>query len=446
MIGSEPLYAYPGVSDGEDRKTASPGQREPHAPDRIDALAGTRALPDWVSRMEFYALCGVLLVIPLWESPKSVLLGLALLIRLGRLIWERRLFSRPPDRVEILLLGLAGVALLSTLVNLPYPHGFRGFLDTGRNLVLCWLLYSHPLSRPRTLALALCAIAGTLLADLYALWELHGGARTALELHSVGIVTHSALYQGMVALLACGFLLDALGRQAGPWVVLGWGLVSLALILILFLMGSRGAILALLLSLGVLLLIFRQRRVLALAALALGFGLLAASLSTQNPYLNVMREKLAQWEQGQLPVPDQVRIAIWRVALKQIQAGDSPWLGLGPRNFGSIPVERFHFDPPLPEGISYQNHAHNLLLNKLVEEGLLGLAVFLAFLGLVSARLVRVLRMGTPDWRWVGAFGALMVPVVGGLFNTPFYHEHALLAMALMALFLRDLRPWRSAA
>jgi hypothetical protein len=44
------------------------------------------------------------------------------------------------------------------------------------------------------------------------------------------------------------------------------------------------------------------------------------------------------------------------------------------------------------------------------------------------------------DWSWFAALGALTIPIVGGMVNTPFFQEHAILAMALMAIYLGSRR------
>jgi O-antigen ligase len=132
-----------------------------------------------------------------------------------------------------------------------------------------------------------------------------------------------------------------------------------------------------------------------------------------------------------------------RVALAQFSQTDSPWLGIGPRNYRSIDLSRLTFDPPLrlPVAQGKLNHAHNLFLTKLVEEGLFGLVAFLSLIGVVLYELFTALRGGRwYDWRWFAALGALTIPIGGGMVNTPFFQEHAMLAMALMAIYLGSRR------
>jgi O-antigen ligase len=398
--------------------------------------------------MEFYTACALLVVLPLSEALKSALLALLLILVLWRLGAARNFFSRRPDIVEWVLIGLLGASMLSTLLNLPYNGPFKGVLDSFRYIALFWVFYRRPWSLQQLKTLAFCILAGVLLADLLSLYELYSGKINALELHSVGVVTHSSLYQGMAGVLAAGFLIAALQQGKAAWrELLFWSVLLFLLTLFLFMMGSRGGILAYGLTLVGALLLLKQRLALLFTLIAVGCSVLLAGLMAHNANQTYMQEKLRQLTlEGQLPEADQIRLSNWRVAIKQITQGDALIVGLGPRNFSAIQVERFDFDPPLPAGVTFQNHAHNLFLTKAVEEGLLGLSVFVLFLSLAAHRLYREFRLGKADWLWVGGLGALMIPVLGGQFNTPFYQEQAMLAMSLMALFMGRARHARASA
>ncbi|HEX4798214.1 MAG TPA: hypothetical protein VFV04_02895 [Burkholderiales bacterium] len=87
-------------------------------------------------------------------------------------------------------------------------------------------------------------------------------------------------------------------------------------------------------------------------------------------------------------------------------------------------------------------HAHNMFLNKLVEEGIFGLIAMLAFFVFPARALFRDWRADRwKNWLWLSGMGALVVPVVSGSVNTPWYNEHALLAMIVLALYLSSRNP-----
>jgi O-antigen ligase len=176
----------------------------------------------------------------------------------------------------------------------------------------------------------------------------------------------------------------------------------------------------------------------AVLVVAAGFGML--KFSAAGNVLATIQTRFASERMSQSNLEHYDNI---RVALAQVRQTDSLWVGIGPRNYRSIDLSRLTFDPPLrlPVAQGKLNHAHNLFLTKLVEEGLIGLVAFLAFIGVVGYELFKALRnRNWYEWRWFAALGALIIPIVGGLVNTPFYQEHAMLAMALMAIYLGSRR------
>jgi O-antigen ligase len=288
------------------------------------------------------------------------------------------------------------------------------------------------------------AITWGVLAGLaFAVFELVSARRPALELHSAGVVTQSAMYVSMAAMLTFGMALvrwlprgapAAPERPAWPWVA-----TFALLLLALLVMASRGALLALAPALLVVALMVRRAKLwsaLALgAAVVAAAGLLVVHLGGRG-VAQSLKERLAGERLAQSNLE---RMENYRIALAQIRQGEAAWLGIGPRNYHSIDLASLRFDPPLRLGEAARklNHAHNVFLTKLVEEGIVGLAAFLAFWGLVAQRLYAAWRADAwYAWHWIAAWGAAAVSLVAGSVNTPFYQEHAMLAMALIALHL----------
>ena len=270
-----------------------------------------------------------------------------------------------------------------------------------------------------------------------------------LELHSAGILTQSVMYVSMVFVLALGvFLVRWLprggsvdtGRRRWPW------LASLLMMsAALAVMSSRGAFLALALILAGLALLVNRARFWALltgGVVVVITALLTIQLLDGGRITASARDRL---NRERFAVSNLEHYEYMRIGMAQVREGGSLWFGIGPRNFRSIDVSRLHFDPPLRLSEAQRTslgHAHNLFLTKLVEEGIAGLAALVFFFGLVARGLWRAWRRQEwYDWRWFAAFGALGVPVIAGFVNTPFYQEHAMLAMALMAIFMQSSQP-----
>jgi O-antigen ligase len=400
------------------------------------------------ARLEFYLLCIVLFVLPTMETPKTIALVLYLIV------WTVRHFSFAdlqrfrPHAVEVCLMAMLAASAASTAFNWPFPNGAKGFSDTLRYVLLFWCIYRAGYSAAQQRTLAYATTAGLVVGLAVATFELATGRRALFELHSAGILTQSAIYLSVVFVLAFGvFLTRWLPRGPEPVAKTSlwpWVLAMAAMLLALVVMGSRGAILAL--ALTVLFIAVCVNRARLWTALALGVVLVAAAgfgmLKFSAPG-NLLATIQSRFASERMLLSNREHYENVRVALAQVRQTDSLWMGIGPRNYRSVDLARLTFDPPLrlPGAQGKLNHAHNLFLTKLVEEGLLGLVAFLSLIGVVLYELFMALRGGRwYDWRWFAALGALTIPIGGGMVNTPFFQEHAMLAMALMAIYLSSRR------
>lgn len=400
---------------------------------------------DATAKLEFYLLCVVLFVLPTLESPKNIALALYLIVWTARRFSFTKLPQFRPHAIEVCLLAVLAASAASTALNWPFPNGVKGLSDTLRLTLLFWCIYRAGYDDRQHRVLAKAVTAGLIVGLAFGVFELATGRRSALELHSAGVLTQSAMYVSTVFVLALGIYLTrwlprgsiaGIGRRRWPW--LASLLVMSAALLV---MGSRGAFFALALILVCLALLVNRARFWALlagGALAVITALFAIQSVDEGGRITASAHARLSLER--FAVSNLERIGYMRVAVAQVREGGSLWFGIGPRNFRSIDVSHLHFDPPLrlsERQRTSMNHAHNLFLTKLVEEGAAGLAALVFFFGLVARGLWRAWRRKEwYDWRWFAAFGALGVLVIAGSVNTPFYQEHAMLEMALMAIFM----------
>jgi len=143
------------------------------------------------------------------------------------------------------------------------------------------------------------------------------------------------------------------------------------------------------------------------------------------------------------------RDLIWNRGLVAWRA--TPWFGVGPDNYSQI-NERDLRAQLAVEGKTYNPkefagapHAHNLYINTLVERGIVGLGALLAVL----------ITWGMTLWRrrpqagmepallmlWCASFSGWLVTVLIGAVNTTLHHEHALLALMTLGLWLSAMSP-----
>ena len=393
----------------------------------------------FTEKLELALLCILLFVLPTLESPKTLALLLYVMVWAGRHASWTGLSRFRPDRIELVLLAMLTVGLISTVMNWPFPNGSKGVRDTIQYVVLFMCIYRAGYSETQQRLLGCAIVLGVLVGLVYGVVEVLQGTRNQLEFHSAGIVTQSSIYLGIAAVTGIGFVVAALhGQGSGGRRLWFWVAVTAAMIIGLFAMGSRGAMIAFVIIVFLLLVIMKEKRLwyataIVLVAAVASAIILPSSFQSSRPYTKLEQAVT----QKKMPAGDQERMHVWRVTMAHLKHGEHPWFGVGPKNFHSIDATAVALPEQLQPGGFRLTHAHNMFLNKLVEEGIFGLGTLLLFFGLVVASLMRRARSGgLHRWTWIAAIGALLMPAIAGSFNTPFYREHALLAMAVLAVYL----------
>jgi O-antigen ligase len=141
------------------------------------------------------------------------------------------------------------------------------------------------------------------------------------------------------------------------------------------------------------------------------------------------------------------RDGVWRMGLAAWEK--YPWFGVGKDNYGLITHELVRSwraeagrDYDASRYVRFP-HAHNLFVNTLVERGMVGFAGLAALLLAWLAALLRHRprpQQGDFAWlAWGGAASAWFVTVAVGMVNTTLHHEHGLLAVLLLGLWLQTL-------
>jgi O-antigen ligase len=396
--------------------------------------AAQRRLAD----VEYWLLCALALVLPLLEAPKNVLLVLILVTALARRLPGGGGPYPGLGWVGAGLLAMIAASALSTAVNWPFENGTRGLKDVASQCLVFWAVYSAGLRQRQKLRIAEMVVVGVLAGLAWGAWDVVLGRKSHLQFHSAGIVSQSALYLGIAFVMTLSIAAStayAGPRSEHPRSALWWA-SSGAMLAMLLIMGSRGPIIAALLSVIAVGLASKRRKLLIGAGVVAAAGVILSGIVSGKFDQERAIQKTEQLLSGQLAPADAERVDYWRIALKQVAQGNSLVFGVGPRNYAGVDYSRMHFDPPLTTTVR-PSHAHNLFLTKLVEEGVLGLGAFLFFLGAVAFRLLAgARRHESREWTWSAAVGALIMSVVAGSVNTPWYQEHALLAMMLLALCL----------
>lgn len=372
-------------------------------------------------------------VLPSLETPKIIFWAMYILVFLIRRYREHGFTFNIPDVITVSVIALFLVSLLSTFINWPLEKRFSGTFDTLSYCALFLCLYHGGYTGRQKKSIALVIILGVLAGLLFGLNEFTSGITTSLGFHSAGVTTQSSIYLGIVIITALGLQADS----ESSFLSITFLSVSLFLMgVALLYMGSRGAIFAVLICIIFSLFFFRNRRFL-LTSLTLIAAVVSTSYFLINAYpTNINKpEHRERFSVERFNKSDNERLENWHIAVKKISTGKDLIWGIGPKNYLTIDPQNLGIESAFYLRTGQMHHAHNLFLTQWVEQGLLGLCALLTFIFLVISRLIknwRYCRESNKQWVWMSGLGGLAVPVIAGFFNTPFYQEHAMLAMVLM--------------
>ena len=406
----------------------------PAAANPVAAKTGAR-------KLEFWILAALFLCLPLFEAPKNIFWGLYLVVWFANRARARDFGGRWDAWDTLITVWIASGFVVAAFAGL-HRSEWHGALDLVRYGSVLWLLKRSRLSEREIGWLLGALAAGTALALLQGYWRLLvAHSRQFLELHSVGFVNHSAIYLAILLGAAVSVVAAYWHRlraftRAGATMLLAFFAVSLVVT------QSRTAI-AVALAFVVLLGIAwwpRSRRVTLVTILATAAIVVVALVAR----VNVVMKHEARISEGNVLA---YRVQVWNTARAAWQR--FPLFGVGMDNYSVIESEavrqwRAEAGKPFDEK-SFKvktGHAHSLYYNTLAERGAVGFAALAAVLLAWAWTLVRRYPGRSGDDRawalWGGALSGWLVSVFAGVGNTTLHHEHALLAMILLGLWLGD--------
>lgn len=394
--------------------------------------------------VELWILAALLFCLPLFEAPKNILWGLYVVVWITGRARARDMGGRWDAWDTLIALWIASGFAVAAFAGVQYDE-WRGALDLVRYGLLLWLLKRSRLGERGIWWLLGALAAGTTLALAHGYWRLLiAHSRIFLELNSVGHVNHSAIFLAIMIGALAGFVFAYWARLAPA--VRAAGIVLLVAFSVSEVwMQSRAAAavtLAVVLLLGLAWWV-RSRRMGAVAVGSVVVGL-AIAVAAQVEVIKKQEQRMAQANVLSF------RGDIWATAL--VVWRRFPVFGIGMDNYGQVNDERIREWlgelGRTEEGLVIDTrwgHAHSLYFNTLAERGAVGLSALLAVLLLWLHRLVRRFpgREGSDlAWAlWAASFSAWFVTAGAGLGNTTLHHEHALLAMLFLGLWLGADRP-----
>lgn len=396
---------------------------------------------DLSRRLELFLLLAFVFFLPLYEAPKNVLWAAYVMAWLANRARARD-FGGQWDLWDTLAACWIGSAILAAVFAGVHQDEWRGTVDLVRYVTLFWLVKRGRYAAIELRALIVALIVSTFVALAFAFWSYYvTHARPALELNSVGHVNHSSIYliiaygAALAAVLAYWNSIATRLRVAGVAVVLLFAAS-------VFINESRAAAAALLL--GTLLLGVAWLRRSRKPLVVFGVVVLLTAVSAVSLGFSVVKKHQRDVEMN---LTLAYRDVIWNGAIEV--ARRFPVFGAGMNNFAHIGHDQLR-EYVTTRGGAYDanryyptSHAHNLFLTTLAERGAVGLAALVAVLAAWAYWLVKRApgrEEGNLEWALWGAAASAWLFTCGiGLFNTTLHHEHALLSVMLLGMWLSHL-------
>jgi O-antigen ligase len=395
-------------------------------------------------RLEIGLLVALCFFLPLYEAPKSIFWALYVLTWLANRVRAGD-FGRRWDLWDTLIAAWIASGFVAAAFAGLHGNEWHGALDLLRYGSVLWVVKRSRFTAREIHWVLGALIVSTVIGLLMGHARLWSGENLDLQLNSVGHVNHTAIYLAILLGLCASWLFTGWRAWPAGSRAAAAGIALLVLVSVIS-TASRGAVGVAFVMLLVLAAAWWRRSRAPLAA-TLAMIIFTAATAWLGS-VEIIHKQQQFVEEGDVLAR---RGGVWRLALLAWER--YPLAGVGIDNYDLITHERAEawraekgedYDPNL---YARYGHGHSLYLNTLAERGVIGLVPLLAVL---AAWLIFLLRHRPPpqapdhDWLlWGSAAAAWMVTTAAGLVNTTLRHEHGILAVLLLGLWLSQLRQKR---
>lgn len=391
---------------------------------------------------EFFLLISLIIFVPLLEAPKNIFwaffIGVWLINRFRTKTWGGT-WDFWDSLIAIWILSSYFISAFSGLHNSEWG----GANDILRYASILWAIKRSGYNRIEFRWLLIAIAFSTLVALIYALWSLFvTHTEHALELNSVGHVNHSAIYLAISFGALISIVLAFWEKLHFGLRILGVGL-SLLFAASIFISDSRAAVGVSLLTTLILGFTWLRRSKFPLIIL-----LATTILFSGSAYLGQIAVVQKQESLTKSGIILSNRNLIWNMAL--VAWHKYPIFGVGMHNYNQISFDKIKAwqeesgNAYVASEYAGSSHAHSLYITSLAERGLVGTGILLGILLAWLFWLIRFLPKAEDEnlaWAlWGGSFSAFFVTVSIGLVNTTLHHEHAILSVMLLGMWLSFLK------
>ena len=382
---------------------------------------------------EIYSLYALVFFLPLFEAPKNIAISAMVILWITRSFlssdWGGAWSKWDTSSILIIIAGAGSV-----LFGLYHTEkGITAIGDILSYTLVFMILRRSSFDKDTIRNIFVVAITSTLITLAWGYWNLfHNHTTEALTLNSVGHVNHSAIYLAIVSTSTLALVVTETSKTFKFLFLAIFAFFCFSILI----MAARGAILPLAFFIAIVLISATKTpkhiaKNIVVSALAISAFLFLAP--------GIVHKTL-----GNVSTTDYTSKRLELANTAFVAAMESPIFGVGLNNFGKISEgdikaweeKRGHdFDP---SRFFYSSHAHGLYSNTLAVQGVTGLLAVLGFLGLIGHHIftTRPSQGLSGPMLWYSALGAWVIVVFGGVFNTTLHHEHGMLAMITLGIYL----------
>lgn len=299
-------------------------------------------------------------------------------------------FQKVPKEAKLVALAFALFFLVEAIGCIAFG-GDQALNEAVENLPflgivpMWWVIQAHP--RQMLTTVIKVAVIVSLLSAALALMQLFAFGLPRVELSAGNPNVLAIVAAVLYLILAIGIAEDI---PVWPWQWLAAGLFG-AIILIL-LTGSR-AMWPAIIVVPLLVFLTMRPKSLRLHPRIVAIGLAMAALIALVLYkpvtarIHYSQTELTAILDGDLTTSVGARIQLWKIGLQVFQA--HPWFGVGSGNYQTVMNETLEAETGTKIGFS---HAHNMFINVLVRDGILGLVALMGMFVVPFAVAVRALH------------------------------------------------------
>jgi len=398
--------------------------------------------------VELFLLFFMIASLPSIEAPKNIFLVLFVMVAFIRQV-KTNLFKAWDSWDWIFSIIILSAFLSTIFAGISPGDEWDGFRVLLTFISVGWLVSRSNYSIRQLSWIFYLIIFSTLPPLVFAYWEvLISHTRTALELHSVGHVNHSAIYLTIIFGASFGLFLASCNALSFTRKVS----LTLFFLAILFyssiIFGQSRAALGISFLIAILLVKFslnsKKIKLISLCSILL----ITASIVLFNA--PVIHKNSVDIKNNDVLAG---RSKIWNTTVESARL--SPYLGIGIDNRAfvsisdikkSIEARNEYFDESLYD--FHNKHSHSFYLTNIAERGILGSLVTIQFILMWIIFLKKTFQLSSSttegSFFWSGSFSSFLATFGIGFVNTTFHHEHGILACLFLGLHIAFVNTHRS--